>query len=90
MAGSKRKGDDVQLASLQVQETEGEKGEKGKVQDTANWLKRSHAGRERDPRSPRKDKSQVDLVTSYGVVDSSPGSRQRRDLVRPRTITWFS
>jgi hypothetical protein len=36
------------LASLQVQETEGEKGEKREEQDTANWLKGSHAGRERE------------------------------------------
>jgi hypothetical protein len=90
MTGSKRKRGDVQLASLQVQETEGEKGKKGEEQDTANWLKGSHAGRERDPHSPRKGKSQVDIINSYGVVHSSPGSRQGRDLVRPRTITWFT
>jgi hypothetical protein len=33
----------------------GEKGERGEVQDTANWLEGSHAGRrERDRHTPKK------------------------------------
>jgi hypothetical protein len=66
-----------------------EKGERCKTQ-LIGWNGVTLKGeRERDRHSPRRGKSQVDIQNSCGVVHSSPGEHQGRDLVHPRTITWF-
>jgi hypothetical protein len=61
--------------------TVGEKGERGKGQDTANWLEWSHAGRRvRDRHTPRRGKSQVDIVNNF--LRRSKTVHQARTRVR--------